>query len=84
MALPFAAVRGARLIKTIQDLPSSRKPCPLNVARVLGVQLPKPCDLPTLKVASRTDEEVLIGLRSIRDLLASLGNDQNHKSEEAK
>lgn len=73
-----------RLIKAIQDLPGNRKPYPLNVARVLGVQLPKPCDLPNLKVSPRTDREVQVGLRSIRDLLASLGNNQNQKSDEAK
>jgi|TARA_R110000751_G_scaffold273401_3_gene374151 hypothetical protein len=68
----------------MQDLPGNRKPCPLNVARILGVQLPKSSDLPSLKVSARTDREVQVGLRSIRDLLASLGNNQNQKNDEAK
>lgn len=63
-----------KLNEALTSLPGDRKPYPLNVARMLGVKLPKPDDLPQIQRPKALDDRVaraelikmkaLIGIRN--------------------
>jgi hypothetical protein len=66
----------SRLLQAIEEIPGKRQPFPLNVARVLGVALPPPDELPKLSSPIMSAKEREIGRSSLKRMLTELALNQ--------